>query len=398
MVAERGTPEAKPPSLFMLAGEASGDFHAALLGQEIARLCPEALLSGVGGARMSQAGFHLFYDSRNWGAMGFSQAAPKIPGLLLALKRLVAALAASPPDVAILVDFGAFNLRFGPCLKRLGIPVLYYFPPASWSREAPQAQRLRQACDIVVSPFPWSAQALRDKGLDARFFGHPLLDVYGAAEDSEAAIWELETRESKPCIGLFPGSRRHEIRHILPHLLAAAVRISDRLPEARFVVSQTTGLSPSLFSRIGRGREWARLALDFTSDTAHLLRTCTLALATSGSITLEAALCALPMVVVYRGSLAMWVQYRLFLQHLQFMAMPNILAGAQIVPELRQQEASGERIAEEALDILLRPELYAKMKQDLIRCVLPLQPPGAVGKVARLALELANKRRPTGER
>lgn len=398
MVAGRGTPEAKPPSLFMLAGEASGDFHAALLGQQIARLCPEVLLAGVGGARMSQAGFRLLYDSSNWGAMGFSQAAPKIPGLLLALRRLVAALGDSPPDLAILVDFGAFNLRFGPCLKRLGIPVLYYFPPASWSREVPHAQHLSQACDIVVSPFPWSAQALMDKGLDARFFGHPLLDVYGLPGESSLSNPETPTSGAEVLIGLFPGSRKHEIKHILPHLLSAAVEISKRLPNARFAVSQTTGSPPSLFSRIRRQRKWSRLALDFTSDTAHLLRTSTLALATSGSITLEAALCALPMVVVYRGSLAMWVQYRIFLKHLQFMAMPNILAGVQIVPELRQQEASGERIAEEALNILLRPEAYERMKQDLIRCVLPLQPTGAVEKVARLALEVAGKRRPTEER
>jgi lipid-A-disaccharide synthase len=347
---------------------------------------------------MRQAGFCLLYDSSNWGAMGLSQAAPKIPGLLLALRRIVAFLKRFPPDLAILLDFGAFNLRLGPRLKGLGIPVLYYFPPGSWSKQPRDPRRLAEACNVVVSPFPWSAEALRGQGLEAHFFGHPLLDVYGSPGDPDSQESDGDstspTSNAKPIIGLFPGSRRHEVRHTLPHILSAAVKIAERLPDATFILSQAATIDSSIFTSLlrQRGGRRAQLQVERTSDTPSLLRTCTLAIVTSGTITLEAALCGVPMVVLYRGSLTMWLQYRLFLRNLVHMAMPNILAGHTIVPELLQREACGERIAHEALNILLNPQVYERMRSGLLQCTSALQPQGAVEKTARLALQMAGVR------
>jgi len=377
-------------SLWVVAGEASGDLHGAALGRELLRLRPELALWGVGGPRMAEVGFRLFYDSSAWGAIGIAQALRIVPRVAPAYFALKRRLASEPPDLLILIDFGFFNLRLGRAARRLGIPVLYYFPPRSWDRNLTGPGMLAEACDYVVTPFPWSAELLRQAGMKVQWFGHPLLDLMPSISPEEARA-SLGLREATT-LGLFPGSRVHEVKANLPRILAAACLLRRKAPDLQLAVSQAPNLSHNLYAAILRRAAWAGAPPTVTDNTWTALAASDAAMVCSGTITLEAALARVPMVVVYTGTWGMWLQYRLFYKKdITFIAMPNLLAGRRIVPEFIQEQATPTALAEAAAPLLWDEEARQKTRQALAEVRSLLGSPGAVAQTAQTALSLLSR-------
>jgi len=335
---------------------------------------------------MAALGVNLLYRSDDWAAVGFSQALAKTPRILPAYWRLKAHLRQRPPHLLVLIDFGAFNTRLGRAAKRAGIKVLYYFPPRSWDRNATNAASLREVCDRAVTPFPWSAERLREAGLAADFFGHPLLDLIPPGNVTQAKKTLGLPAEAR-VIGLFPGSRLHEVQTNARVLLHAARLMRAQFPDLCAVLSAAPGPA---------GRRVRALASEaggevkVTEDTYAALRASDVALLCSGSITLEAAVLRTPMVVFYRGTPGMWLQYALFYRNrLGFIAMPNLLAERAIVPELLAERANPAALAEAAAKLLRDAEQRDRMVAELGEVARLLEPAGAVAKTATLALQMA---------
>lgn len=370
----------------IVAGEASGDLQGACLATELKRNVPNAMIRGVGGRRMCEAGVELLFDSSTWGAIGIAEALKLVPRLSLVLARLKARLNAHPPDLLVLIDFGAFNVRLGKHAHSRGVRVLYYFPPGSWNRSA-DCSRLREVADRVITPFPWSADALRQAGIRADFFGHPLLDVVKPSLSKAEFCERFGLDPERPIVGLLPGSRRQEIVHNLPAQLIAARKLRESVPGLQSAIP----LAPSVDSNVVRGMagEDSKILPGMAYD---LLAHSRASVVTSGTATVEAMILGCPMVIVYRGSGLTALEFRLRRKRIKFIGMPNIIMDREICPELTAENASPERIAGLMLTLIPDTPERARMLRDLEDAKAVLGSPGAIGKTARAVLEMANER------
>jgi lipid-A-disaccharide synthase len=356
--------------------------QGAALAQEMRRRRPDLAFWGIGAVRMREAGVELLYDSSDFSAIGLPSVLAKIPRMSVVLRRMRRELARRRPALFIPRDFGVFNLRLAAHAKSLGIPVFAYFPPGSWSKEPRRAVRIASVATRIATPFPWSETILREAGADATFVGHPLLDMLAPHREERARLAPGDA----PLIALLPGSRDAEVRYILPRMLDAAELLSARLEGVRFGVSLAPTIGESVLRKALAGRAGS---ITVERDTQGLLARSTAAAVKSGSVTLEAAILGVPMVVVYAGSALAYWHYRKFYAHrVPFIAMPNILAGRQIVRELIQQDMTPRAIADELLRLVCNERDRQAMLRDLAEAVAPLGEPGAIGRTASLALDL----------
>jgi len=374
--------------IFVIAGEPSADRHAALLGAGL-RARAEVELSGVGQGLMRAAGFDLLYDSTGWSAIGVAESLRRVPLLHRRMGMIAGHLLSSPPDLLVLVDFGAFNVRLARRVRRQGCPpILYYFPPRSWARDA-DYPGLAGLVDRVATPFAWSAQRLCAAGIAATWVGHPVVDRVAPPSAAERAELRraLGAESATVVVGLLPGSRPQEIGAIGPALLEAARLIGAQLPGARFLLS----VAPSSDERVLRGQvERAGLGARVTLQPGvlEIVRAADLVISASGTATLEAAAAVCPMVVVYRGTGLMKLEMMLRRARFDYVGMPNIVADAMIVPELLAGDATPGRMADTALELLGNAPALEAMRGRLVKVREQLGAPGVSGRVAEMALEM----------
>jgi len=378
--------------IFILTGEPSGDLHGARLAQALAAQNSSVELIGVGGTRMRQAGVRLTMESEHWGVIGIAAALGKLPYLLSRLYAIERALRADPPDVLVPIDFGAFNMHL---LRRLnnGIRTVYYIPPGCWSRHRSPGQ-LPFLVNAVATPFPWSAENLRSAGAPARieWVGHPILEYTRVGDTREEARAKLGLRPDRPVVAVVPGSRREEVRRMLPIFIDTLKRLS---PAPQILLTVAPSLSEpavrELLARAGtRGLEIRLL----DGINYQQVQTADAALAASGTATLELACLNVPMVIAYRGSFATWVQYKIASRNgqLRFIGLPNILADAPVVPELLQHAATPDALAE-ALSPLLTDTPARRAQLDAFAGIRASLGDGhACEKAAALVLEIASQR------
>jgi lipid-A-disaccharide synthase len=397
-------------NIAIFAGEASGDVQgaalaAALRARSTAAVgngqCPLSLW-GIGGARMREGGIELRHDSTHWGVMGTYEALKLAPRLLWVLSRIKRDLLERRPDVLVLIDFGAFNARAAAWAKRQGLKVLYYFPPGSWRRGPirPGPRSLPTITDRIATPFSWSEAALKAAGADARFVGHPLLDV------ARPTMTRDEFREmhgiprEAPLICHLPGSRWHELAYIWPAMQGAAALLSERVPGVEHVVA----LAPSVGGQRFVQREQSSGRPASPTDRHHplinalrppatvydALAASDVAITKSGTVTLEAAIIGLPMVIIYRVSPIQEAEYNLLHRgQFRFIGMPNIILERIAFPELIQHQATPQGIAAAAMPLLSDPTARAASLKALGEVRAALGEPGGVARTADLVLDLA---------
>ncbi len=321
--------------------------------------------------------------SEHWGAIGIPEALGKVPMLLVQKARLERRLRAERPDVLVAIDFGAFNVRLLRNIRHLGIPTVYYIPPGCWSRTR-RAGDLPQLVDAVATPFPWSAETLRAVGVRAEWVGHPIRDYCTLTMTRDAARRELGLDDARPTVAVIPGSRRAELRHLLPVFLRAARALQ---PAPRVLVS----VAPSL------GEDAVRAAVPAGLDVRYLagmdydrLQAADAALVTSGTATLEVACVGVPMVVAYRASLAAYLQYLLLLRgRIGHFSLPNILADAPVVPELLQYDATPAALATALAPLLTDTPARRAQVEAFTAIRASLGEGRVVEKTARLVLDVA---------
>ena len=425
-------------NIAILSGEMSGDLTGAALAEALHRLNPDISLWGLGSRRMAEAGVELLHDSAQWGTIGIVEALKVYPLLRYSIyPHTRQEIALRRPSAVVLIDFGAFNVRLARDCKAMGVPVLYYFPPGSWRKNGRASDELARITDRIATPFPWSAERLRSVGANVEFVGHPLLDLTHPTLTRSRFAGQLGMDPTRPIIGLLPGSRNFEVQYNTPAMIGAAQIISEQIPTAQFVFGlapnvkaeniadmirsqlqetkedtpekpaertpRERGLTtPEGFTLSGRALEDVErarrapiktdkftppmvIAQDLTRDVlAHsdALIIC------SGTATLEAAILGTPMVIIYRGSRLMNLERHLRRIRPEHIGMPNILVGERIVPELIQEEATPEALAEAVLHLLRDPGDRAKMKSDLARARAVLGEPGASDRTAAMVMEM----------
>ncbi len=357
-----------PRNILISAGEASGDLYAALLVDQLRRIWPDARFFGCTGPRMRRAGVETVVDAASLAVVGLIEVVSHIPRIYGEYRKLQAAARRCPPDFAILTDSPDFHLRLARKLHRQGIPVFYLVAPQVWAWRRGRLPGMRRTLRHVLCIFPFEEDFFRGYGLPATYIGHPLAGLVKPALSRAEFFRKHRLPPGRPLIAVLPGSRRGEAARHLPSLLDG-VGYLYRDQAASFILpaSATTGVG-FFQERIGGapiqvidGENWDAIA---HAD---------LALAASGTVTVEAALLGTPMVTFYEVAAASWLLGRLLVR-VPFFSMVNLIAGRAVVPELMQSNFTGQRLAAEAGRLLHDEAARARMRADLAEVAARLTP------------------------
>ena len=372
-------------------GEPSGDLYAGALASEILALQPDAVVTGFGSERLRAAGASLIRDFRGLSVTGLTEALRVIPRSWQNYRALVEAAEADPPDVFVPIDFPDFNFFVARALHRRGIPGVYYISPQLWAWRRGRLKTMKRVADRVLVIFPFEKPFYDQAGVPATFVGHPLLELTGPSVDRGEFLRRHGLDPSRPVVALLPGSRRNELRAILPDIVRAAAVISARLPDAQFLIARAPHLDNELFAP---SAQWTGAAKPVVIEghTDAVLASADVAIVASGTVTVQAALHGCPMVVVYRVGPLTYTLGKPLVQ-VDTYAMVNLIAGTRVVPELIQEGFTPEAAAGEALRVLTDPAHAAKVKTDLAAVRAKLGSAGASRRAAEAILEVARARR-----
>ena len=367
----------------MVAGEASGDRLGAGLVRALKDGWPGVEVAGAAGPGMRQAGCRPLMDASRFAVMGLAEIVLHLPRLWWHRRRLLKRLIRFRPHVFVGIDSPELNLGLAARMKKRGVPTVQYVCPSIWAWRAGRARRIRRCCDAVLCLLPFEVRALREQGVAGEFVGHPLADEKPPAIGRERGDGLL--------VALLPGSRRSEILRIGPPMARAAAWLARRRPNVRFASAAATSKGHLEFAAIAR-----RVAPEITvrkapGNACALLAEADLAVAASGTVTMEAMLCGCPLVATYRvAPLTAWIARSLRLVKTPWVALPNVLAGREIVPELLQDRARGELLGAELLRLHDDPGARAGMRAEFARLTRSLGR-GVSEKAARAVLALAGQ-------
>jgi lipid-A-disaccharide synthase len=365
-----------PTQILISAGEASGDMYAARLAKAL-RARADVHLFGMGGTRMREAGVELVADCAEVSLVGIVEIAKKLPALNRVWKRLVEESQRRNPRFAILTDFPGFHLRLSRELKRQGVQNIYFVCPQFWAWRPWRANLVRRRFVRGLCIFPFEQDWYRARGVPADFIGHPLVGNVGAKRSRAefAAFFGLDP--AKPIVAVLPGSRAGEISHHMPPLVQSCHLIAKSHP-VQFVLALAPGMGASQVASYLKPEVPLHVVEDATYDA---LGAADVAIVSSGTATVEAALMDTPMIVVYRlapvtAAIARW------LVRTPMFAMVNLIAGKRVVPELVQKDFTPSRVGDEVIRLLDSPEARAEMRRGLASVREKLGPPGAIERAA----------------
>jgi lipid-A-disaccharide synthase len=337
-----------PPTIWILAGEASGDQYGARLAQELKRLRAGTVVKGMGGGAMRKAGVEILVDSTELAVVGLVEVLKQLRTFLHVFKSLREQAERERPDCVVLIDYPGFNLRFAEKMHRSGIPVVYYVSPQVWAWGKKRIPKLVEYCDRMLVIFPFEVDVFRGTGLDVEFVGHPLIEIL---RDSQLPA----VQRDPDSVLLLAGSRKNEVRNLLPPMLKAAVWIARRKPESKFVISlHDDSLKPlveKILSKHLRGNSPLRDHVEIVvGRTREWLQRAGSGIAASGTVTVEAAIMGLPLVVVYKVNP---ITYRLatLLVKIPYITMTNLVANKTVYEEFVQKNLKAKAIGSALLAI-----------------------------------------------
>lgn len=370
------------------AGETSGDMHGANLAKALRKLVPEIELFGFGGPQMEDAGVKLCKNMLDYSVMGFWEVLVNLRKMFKLKDILVEEMKRQKPDILVLIDYPDFNWRLASEAKKLGIPVFSYIPPSAWAWRKGRAKNVAKIADKIVAIFPFELEVYKQAGADISFVGNPLMDNVKASMTKEVACKFFGINAQDDNILLLPGSRKQEIDNLLEPMLKAAKIISKERARAKFFLPVAPGIDKLyLGDKIKQYDLPVKLC---ESNTYDLMNCCDFAIATSGTVTLEAALMNLPSIVLYKMSAITYRIAKIFVK-IKYFSLPNILVDEAILPELLQDEVNGENIARYARALYKEQQTAVKIRLDLVKVKAKLGEPGVAEKTAKLILQTAEK-------
>jgi len=369
--------------ILFVAGEASGDLHAAGVAAALQRLRPELGLVAVGGPRLAEQGVELIHRDSELGVMGFLEVLKHVPRHFVLLRRLRTMMERGEIALVVLIDYPGFNMKVAAAAKRAGVPVLYYVTPQVWAWGAGRIPKLAEIVSKAAVILPFEEPLLRGYGIDATFVGHPLLDRTLSMPTRLEAREALALPQNVPVLALFPGSRQQEIDRHIDDFVATAKHLQHMRPGLQVIVS----VAPTV--ALDSGRCPFRLV---HSASLSVLRAADAALCKSGTTTLEAAIADCPLVVAYRTGRVSYALAKRVVK-VPHIGLVNVVAGREIAREFVQDAIVPETIAEEMEGLLdansrKRHEVLAGLAEVRSK----LGTPGAADRVARMASELVGQR------
>ena len=372
--------------ILISAGEASGDLYAGAVTRGIKQLNPEAEVFGMGGDCLREAGGEVLFDIKDHSLMGFVEVLKKLPDVWKLRNAFIDLMEKRKPDVLLTIDYPGFNMRLAKLAKERGINVVYFIAPQVWAWRPGRAADVAKVTDKIACIFPFECDFYKSYGADIEFIGHPLVDTVKPSLSRKEAEELAGKRTGHPLILLMPGSREMEIQRLLPVMLGAAKILKQKRPELDFAIPRAATIAKEILEDSVR-----QAGLNIRLIEGHnydVMSVADLAIVTSGTVTLEAAMCGLGCEILYKSSpVSFWIAKRVV--KIPNIGLPNIVAGRQIEPELLQDDCTPENIAATALK-MLEPERFAQLQRDLQEVKEKLGEPGAVKRVAELVLRMAS--------
>jgi lipid-A-disaccharide synthase len=396
------------PTIFISAGEASGETYGALLiealRKRLAASGQSANFVGMGGPQMAAAGLERVVRAEDVAVMGITEVVRHLPRIYREFRKLKQSIRARRPDVAILIDFPDIHFKLAEELHRLQVPVIFFVSPQLWAWKKHRIKLVQKYVDRMLVIFPFEEPFYRERGVLAEFVGHPLAELAPPGVTREQFAAETGLDPGTTWIGLLPGSRAKEIRDNLPEMLKAARELAGRHDRGRleFVLPLAATLNPAQRDFVRRLIEMKapRLALWLVDDARAALFHARASVVASGTATVEAALIGNPFVVVYRVSPVTYAIARRVVS-VPHVAMANLIAGKRVVPELIQDDFTASNIVRQLQPLLPDGPRRQSMMQELaaVRSLLrsrtggdPEMSGGAIGRVADVALDLIGAR------
>ncbi len=376
-------------NIFIVAGEPSGDLHGANLVREIVRIEPNINFHGIGGEKMGAAGVRLEHDLASEAIMGFTEVLRKLGYIRSVFRETVDFLRRNRPDLLVLIDYPGFNLRLAEHAKKLGIRTVYYISPQVWAWGKGRVHRIARLTEKVLVILDFEQSIYDETNASVEYVGHPLIDHIEKVGLDRGFI---EERKKPGCVtvGLLPGSRPQEVKRHLAVMLRAGELLRRELPELRLLVAcpneRIGQLARQIVQKWCDRREHADVEV-VSGKTYEVVNLSTFCLVASGTATLETAYFLKPMAVIYKTSFASWLLARLLVK-VENIALVNILARKQVVPEFIQFDARPRRIAAEVASLLRDDQRRAELESALGEVKHKLGELGASARAARAVIEL----------
>lgn len=388
------TPTGDAPRIFVSVAEQSADEHAAMLLRSFRQLAPDAAFSGMAGPALRAEGAESFEDLTRQSAMALA-AFKKVPWALRLMRRVRRHLKSGHYDAAVLVDSPALHLPMAKICRSLGIPVLYFIAPQTWAWGPPKwrNQRIRKRVDRLACIWPFEETYFQDAGIAARYVGHPSFDRLAAIETSQQAI-DGHRLGAQQVITLLPGSRPHVINEVLPGQLEIACALTRRFAKLRVLAVAANDHARALVESLNKqlAPNLPMTLLQGETARAEAIQAADLVLVASGTVTLEVAYWATPMIVMYNSNRWTYELIGRWLIRTPWLSIPNIIAQRQMVPEYMPYYTSTAPIAAQAIDWLSNPLARQRVRDDLRRTIQPLVKTGAAANAAAELHQLLQER------
>ena len=377
-------------------GEPSGDLYAAELARALRATRPDLDVFGFGGPCCRDAGVRLVGEYTGLSVTGLTEALRVLPATFRMLRRLVAACDETRPDVLVVVDYPDFNFQLMSRLARRGVPVVYYVTPQIWAWRPRRMKAMQRHVTLALPIFPFEEALYQQAGVPVRFLGHPLVDAVpavaadprAAAEARDAARRMLGLDPARPVVALLPGSRHNELARLVPVIAEALPRIVGRVPGVQFIAACAPGRHDEEFAPLVAASPGLPLVYDRTDA---VLAASDVVVTASGTATAQTALHERPMVVIYKLSPLTYALGKPLVT-IDTYAMPNLVAGSRIVPELIQEGCTPQAVADETVSFLLDRDRWTRTHARLAETRAKLGPPGSAARVAAAVLEVADRR------
>lgn len=376
-------------SVFIIAGEASGDLHASHLARELLKLDAGLTLKGMGGDNMRRAGVDILIDASELAVVGLFEVLANYRTIKGALEKLKQTITATPPDLLILVDYQEFNQRLAAYAKSIGVKVLFYIGPQVWAWRPKRVYKMGAIVDQMAVIFPFEVDLYKDASVPVEFTGHPLVEEV-VADKSPAQAREILELGEQTTVGIFPGSRRGEIKRVLPIQLATAKRLLKHNPDLQFVLPLAESLSDDVLDPFLEQIIDLRICV-INGHTYDVMQACDAIITASGTATLEIALMGVPMAIVYKIS---WLSYFIlkFIVSIDRIGLVNIVNDKDVVREFLQGKARPGKIAEEILHILSDRDYNETMRRELSQTRDKLGDKSGSTHIAQLAYDMLNNK------
>jgi len=372
----------KTYKFLIIAGEASGDRHAAHLVAEIKKELPNVLFSGIGGEKMATQGVQLLYHIKDMGLLGFFEVVGHLPFILRVFSALEKWLKREKPTAVILVDYPGFNLKLAKIAHRLQIPVIYYICPQLWAWGLNRIEKIRKYIDLPLVIFNFEKEFYRKYNIDAQFISHPLLDQIHIDMSEEEFRKKHGIHFQKQIIVLLPGSRYNEVKKILPIMIDTIITMKNN-HNLEWIIAKSSTVSKDVYEQFLQDVSFIKI---MDNDLYPLIKYSKIGLVASGTATLETGYLGTPMIVLYIVSPLTFLVAK-FLVKIKNIALVNIVLGKTVVPEFIQKQANSINIKKEIDRYLTDEQYYQFIKNELKKIPKILGDPGTARRAALMIIE-----------